>query len=70
MAQINLYINFNGNAEEAFSFYKSVFGGEFITIIRFKDLSTDERPISEKEADKIMHSTLPISKNVLMGNDC
>lgn len=69
MAQINPHINFNGNAEEAFNFYKSIFGGEFITIIRFKDLSTDEIHISEKEADKIMHITLPIGKNVLMGND-
>ena len=69
MAQINPYINFNGNTEEAFNFYKSVFGGEFERIIRFKDMSNTEIPISENEANKIMHIALPIGKNVLMGND-
>ena len=42
MRTINPWINFNGNAEEAFTFYKSVFGGEFGKIIRFKDLASDE----------------------------
>lgn len=69
MAQINPYINFNGNTEEAFNFYKSVFGGEFERIIRFKDMPNTEIPISENEANKIMHIALPIGKNVLMGND-
>lgn len=70
MAQINPYIHFNGNAEEAFTFYKSAFGGEFATIVRFKDMAIPEQPISEKEADKIMHIALPIGKNsVLMGSD-
>ena len=70
MAQINPYIHFNGNAEEAFTFYKSVFGGEFAMISRFKDLSIPEHPISENEAEKIMHIALPIGKNsVLMGSD-
>lgn len=69
MPQINPHINFNGNAEEAFTFYKSVFGGEFAKIVRFKDLSSPEYPISEKEANKIMHIALPIGKNMLMGND-
>ncbi len=69
MAQINPHINFNGNAEEAFTFYKSVFGGEFAKIIRFKDLSGPEFPISENEANKIMHIALPIGKNILMAND-
>ncbi len=69
MALINPHVNFNGNAEEAFNFYKSVFGGEFAKIMRFKDLATTEYPIPEKEADKIMHIALPIGKNVLMGND-
>ena len=69
MAQINPYINFNGNAEEAFNFYKSVFGGEFAKIMRFKDLASSEYPIPEKEANKIMHIALPIGKNVLMAND-
>ena len=69
MAQINPYINFNGNAEEAFIFYKSVFGGEFGKIIRFKDLSGPEFQVSEKEADKIMYIALPIGDTILMAND-
>lgn len=70
MASINPYIHFNGNAEEAFTFYKSVFGGEFARVARFKDLSNPEHPISEKEANKIMHIALPIGKtSVLMGSD-
>ncbi len=69
MAQINPHINFNGNAEEAFTFYKSVFGGEFSIIMRFKDISGPEFPVTEKEANKIMHISLPIGKNVLMAND-
>jgi PhnB protein len=70
MAIINPHINFNGNAEEAFQFYQSVFGGEFKKIIRFKDMASDEFPISEKEENKIMHIALSIGKsNQLMGND-
>jgi PhnB protein len=69
MAQINPHINFNGNAEEAFTFYKSVFGGEFAKIMRFKDLSSPEFPVAENEANKIMHIALPIGKNILMAND-
>ena len=69
MAIINPHINFNGNAEEAFNFYKSVFGGAFAKIIRFKDISGPEYPVSENEANKIMHIALPIGKNALIGND-
>jgi PhnB protein len=69
MALINPHINFNGNAEEAFNFYKSVFGGEFAKIMRFKDLSSPEFPVAESEANKIMHIALPIGKNFLMAND-
>src|SRR5690606_39543231 len=69
MAQINPHINFNGNAEEAFTFYKSVFGGEFSKVIRYKDISSYEFPIQEKESHKLMHIALPIEKNFLFGND-
>ena len=69
MALINPHINFNGNAEEAFNFYKSVFGGEFEKIIRFKDIASAEFPVAENEANKIMHIALPIGKNILMAND-
>lgn len=69
MALINPHINFNGNAEEAFNFYKSVFGGTFATIIRFKELASPEHPIAKHEANKIMHIALPIGPTSLMGND-
>lgn len=69
MASINPHINFNGNAEEAFTFYQSVFGGEFATIMRFKDLASEEFVVAENEANKIMHIALPIGNSVLMGND-
>ncbi len=70
MALINPHINFNGNAEEAFTFYKSVFGGEFTKIMRFKDLASPEFPVAEKDENKIMLIALPIGKcNVLMAND-
>ncbi len=69
MALINPHINFNGNAEEAFNFYKSVFGGEFAKIMRLKDLSSPEFPVAPNDANKILHIALPIGKNVLMGND-
>lgn len=69
MTTINPWINFNGNAEEAFTFYKSVFGGEFTKISRLKDLSSPEFPVAEKDANKIMHIELPIGTNVLIAND-
>ena len=70
MALINPYIHFNGNAEEAFTFYKSVFGGEFAKVIRFKDLASPEFSVAKKEENKIMHIALPIGKsNMLMAND-
>ena len=69
MALINPHINFNGNAEEAFNFYRSVFGGEFLNIIRLKDISSPEHPVAEKDANKIMHIALPIGDNILMAND-
>ncbi|MDV6215470.1 VOC family protein [Mucilaginibacter sp. L3T2-6] len=70
MRTINPWINFNGNAEEAFTFYKSVFGGEFKKIVRFKDLASEEFPVAEKEENKVMYIALPIGKNnVLIAND-
>lgn len=70
MATLNPWINFNGNAEEAFTFYKSVFGGEFAKVVRFKDIASDEFPVAEKEENKIMHIALPIGNStMLIGND-
>ena len=70
MAAINPWINFNGNAEEAFTFYKSVFGGEFAKVVRFKDIASSEFPVAEKEENKIMHIALPIGTGaMLIAND-
>jgi PhnB protein len=70
MRAITPWINFNGNAEEAFNFYKTVFGGEFTKVIRFKDLASAEFKVPENEENKLMHIALPIgSNNVLMAND-
>jgi PhnB protein len=69
MTAINPYLNFMGNTEEAFKFYKSVFGGEFTSVQRFKDTpEADKVPAAER--DKIMHIALPIGKGVtLMASD-
>ncbi len=69
MIQINPHINFNGNAEQAFLFYQSVFGGEFSKIVRFKEFASPEFPMDEKELEKLMHIELPIGNCKLIGND-
>lgn len=69
MAKINPHINFNGNAEEAFNFYKSIFGGDFSKIIRFKEISNPEYIVPENEKNNLMHIALPIGDNILIGND-
>jgi len=70
MTTINPWINFNGNTEEAFTFYKSVFGGEFTKVIHFKDLASPEFTVAKDDENKIMLIALPIGKNnVLMAND-
>ena len=70
MAQINPYLNFEGNTEEAFNFYKSVFGGEFTALMRFGEMpGCDETPITDGDKDKIMHIALPIGDSILMGTD-
>src|SRR3989344_5930789 len=70
MATINPWINFNGNAEEAFDFYKSVFGGEFSKVVRFKDIASEEFPVAEKEENKLMYISLPIGNGaILIAND-
>lgn len=69
MATVNAYITFNGNCEKAFNFYKSVFGGDFMYVGRYKDMP-EQSPIAACEANKIMHIALPISKEtILMGSD-
>lgn len=70
MAHINPYIHFNGNAEDAFTFYQSVFGGAFTKLMRYKDLSAHGHMVAQNDADKLMHIALPIDKTtVLMGSD-
>ena len=70
MTTLSPWINFNGNAEEAFNFYRSVFGGEFTKVIRLKDLAGPEFPVAEKDENKIMQITLPIGNaGMLIGND-
>jgi PhnB protein len=70
MTTLHPWINFNGNAEEAFTFYKSVFGGEFVKVLRFKDLSSAEFPVPEKEQNKIMQIILTIGTDtMLIAND-
>lgn len=70
MTTINPWINFNGNAFEAFTFYKSVFGGEFGRIIRFKDLASEDFKVPEIEENKIMYISLPIGdESNLIAND-
>lgn len=70
MATINPYVHFNGNAKEAFTFYQSVFGGEFTKIMYYKDLASPEYPVAENDANRIMHIVLPIGKtNALLASD-
>jgi PhnB protein len=74
---VNPYLNFNGNTEEVFNFYKSVFGGEFAMVMRFCDIPPGEEEkegcaegsIPEAEKNKIMHIALPLGKSMLMGTD-
>ena len=69
MATANVYLNFNGNCEEAFNFYKSVFGNEFTYIGRFGDMpESEDYKVQEESKNKIMHVSLPIGKSILMGS--
>ena len=72
MAQINPYLHFKGNTAEAFEFYKSVFGGEFAAVMRYKDIPNQEgcEGMTDADKEKIMHVALPINDgNVLMATD-
>ena len=71
MPQVNAYLNFKGNCEEAFNFYKTVFGGDFPYVGRYKDMpASDKSHAGEVDGNLIMHISLPISKETtLMGSD-
>jgi PhnB protein len=68
MTKLNTYLNFPGNTEEVFNFYKSVFGGEFSGLVRYRDMPMPGYDIQGAE-DKIMHIALPIGDDVLMASD-
>lgn len=67
---VNTYLNFKGNCQEVFNFYKSVFGDEFSHISYFKDMpENSEHKVSEADKNKVMHVSLPIGDTVLLGSD-
>jgi len=71
MLSVHPYINFPGNTEEAFTFYKSVFGGDFLSIMRYKDMECLCEEMKEADQEKIAHIGLALTKNTfLMGTDC
>jgi PhnB protein len=69
MTKLDSYLNFNGQAEEAFELYRSVFGGEFSSLVRFKDMPMPGATLAEEDASKIMHISLPVGKSTLMASD-
>ncbi len=70
MATTNIYLNFNGNCEEAFNFYKSIFGGEYSYFGRFAEMPEEEvKKLPEADHQKIMHVGLPIGASTIMGSD-
>lgn len=70
MKAVNPYLNFSGNCEEVFEFYKSIFGGEFATVMRFKETPAEVMEVPASEAEKIMHMALPLGQGtILMGSD-
>ena len=69
MMNLNPYLNFPGNSEEAFNFYKSVFGGEFMRVVRFKDMPMPGAKLTNEEENKIMHISLQVGGQILMASD-
>lgn len=70
MTKLNVYLNFAGNAEEAFKFYKSVLGGEFSSVVRFKDMPVTGMKVPSEDENKLMHIALPVGKDdILMASD-
>ncbi len=66
MISANLYLNFQGNAEEAFTFYRQVFGGDFASLMRFRDFPDNSMGVAETELDKIAHIALPLGPHLLL----
>ncbi|HYT78744.1 MAG TPA: VOC family protein [Actinomycetota bacterium] len=63
MTRLHAYLNFAGNTGEALDFYRSIFGGEFSSVVRFKDLPIEGVSIPEEDQGKIMHIALPIGED-------
>ena len=66
---LNIYLTFDGSCEEAFDYYKSVFGGEFVVKQRFSDGPPEMQGVAKGEENRIMHVSLPVGASVLMGSD-
>ena len=66
---LNTYLNFNGDCRAAFDFYRSVFGGDFTFLVTFADGPSELPPLSDAEKTLIMHVSLPVGDNILMGSD-
>jgi PhnB protein len=66
---IHVYLNFKGNCEEAFHFYRTVFGGEFSHVGKFHEMPADEFQISDEDRNRIMHISLPYGNSMIMGSD-
>ena len=69
MIRMSPYLNFGGNAEEAFAFYKSVFGGDYLAVMRYRDFGQNPMGLSEQELDRIAHIALPVGDKLLMASD-
>jgi PhnB protein len=67
--KVSPYLNFGGNAEEAFDFYRAVFGGDFAAVMRFRDFGANPMNIPERELDRIAHIALPVGDRLLMASD-
>lgn len=66
---LSIYLNFNGDCRDAFEFYRSVFGGEFEILQKFRDAPTSDMGVPDAELDNVMHVSYPIGSSVLMGSD-
>jgi len=70
IGSVNVYLYFQGNTEEAFTFYRSVFGGDFTGVVRFRDFPDNPMRIPDHELDKIAHISLPLGEaTILQGTD-
>src|SRR3546814_18093014 len=69
MKNANPYLNFDGNAREAFDHYRSVFGGEFVTAITFREFGGEQMGLGGAMLDRIAHIALPLGSSLLMASD-